>query len=168
MTTTLEGFPTLESIAAEEAELRFRRFTNDDAWALGTALVDEARRRSLGVAIDITRGGQQLFHAALEGTTPDNDEWIRRKVNTVMRFGCSSLYLSVRCRQEGKTIAELRQVDLAEYAAAGGGFPMHVTGVGIVGVVAISGLPQVEDHQLVVDVLRTFLAEEDDRLADRT
>lgn len=164
MTTTIQDFPTLDDIAAEEAELRFRRFTNDDAWALGTALVEEARRRSLAVAIDINRGGQQLFHAALEGTAPDNDEWIRRKVNTVLRFGCSSLYLSVRCRQEGKTLGELREVDVANYAAAGGSFPIHVTGVGIVGAVTVSGLPQVDDHRLVVDVLRGFLGDEEHRL----
>ncbi len=156
--TTPDGFPSLDSIAAEEAELRFTRFTNDDALDLGNAVLEEARRRSAGVVVDVTRGGQQLFHAALEGTTPDNDEWVRRKVNTVLRFGCSSLAMSVRCRQEGRTIAELREVALHDYAAAGGGFPIHVTGVGIVGTVTVSGLPQVEDHRLVVDVLRAFLA----------
>jgi uncharacterized protein (UPF0303 family) len=71
--------PTLAELLAQEDELRLGRFDNDDAWSLGSALVEEARRRGSAVVVDIERGGQQLFHAALPGTVPDNDSWIRRK-----------------------------------------------------------------------------------------
>jgi uncharacterized protein (UPF0303 family) len=40
-----------------------------------------------------------------------------------------------------------------DYAMDGGAFPLFVEGVGCVGTVAVSGLPQREDHALVVDVL---------------
>ena len=148
----------LTELAAEEEELQFTSFTNDDAWALGSTLVEAARLHSAPVAVDISRNGHQLFHAALPGTAPDNDEWIRRKGNVVRRFGRSSLHVGQLCRDQGTTIEEKYAVASADYAAHGGAFPLLVRGVGPVGVIAVSGLPQLEDHDLVVSVLRAHLA----------
>jgi uncharacterized protein (UPF0303 family) len=149
---------TLAELAAQEDELQLTRFDNDDAWALGVAIVEEARRDGAGVVVDIERGGQQLFHAALPGTAPDNDSWIVRKGNVVRRFGHSSLYVGQSCRDQGTTFEERFGLPSAEYAAHGGAFPLFVRDVGRVGVVTVSGLPQVEDHRLVVRVLRRHLA----------
>lgn len=148
---------TLEQLGAEESQLRFAKFDYDDAWRLGTMLVEAGRARALPIAIDITRGGQQLFHAALPGSTPDNDAWIQRKVRSVLRFGHSSMYLSLQRKLDGKTLAQAAFVDEREYAAAGGCFPVHVDGCGIVGTVTVSGLPQRQDHKLVVETIRSFL-----------
>lgn len=148
---------THEGLAAEEAELHFPHFTHDDAWHIGTALVEAGRAGSLPIAIDISRGGQQLFHAALAGSTPDNDEWIRRKTRAVLRFCRSSLALSLECREAGVSLAELREVDAQLYVAAGGCFPVYVDSAGVVGTITVSGLPQVEDHRLVVRAVREFL-----------
>jgi uncharacterized protein (UPF0303 family) len=150
--------PTLEEVAAEEAELQLPGFTEDDAWALGSALVATARERSLPVAVDITRHGHQLFHAALPGSSPDNDRWIERKARVVDRFGHSSLYMRVLCAQDGSTLEEKFLLDGREFAAHGGAFPLVVRGVGPVGTVVVSGLPQVEDHRMVVAALREHLA----------
>jgi uncharacterized protein (UPF0303 family) len=150
-------WPTVDELAAEEAELQLRGFDNDDAWRLGVGLVDEAHQRGLGVVIDIRRGDQQLFHAALPGTAPDNDRWVERKVAVVRRFGHSSLYVGQVCRDGGTTLAEKYGVPETEYAAHGGAFPLTIQGVGPVGVVTVSGLPQLEDHRLVVEVLRRFI-----------
>jgi uncharacterized protein (UPF0303 family) len=150
-----EVTPSLAELAAEEAELQFTSFTNDDAWALGTALVEAAR--GLPVAVDISRNGQQLFHAALPGTSADNDEWIRRKTAVVNRFGHSSLYMRQSFLERGTTFEEATGLDLREYAAHGGGFPILVRDVGPVGVVVVSGLPQLEDHRMVVAALRAQL-----------
>ena len=76
----------LDELLAQEKRLVFPRFDNDTAISLGLLLVDMARQRSLPVTIDITRAGHQLFHVALPGTSSDNDEWVKRKVATVMRF----------------------------------------------------------------------------------
>ena len=153
-----DDWPTVAELAAQEAELQLDGFDEDQAWALGVALVQEARRRGAGVVIDIERAGHQLFHAALPGTAPDNDEWIRRKGNVVRRFGRSSLHVGQVCRDQGTTIEDKYAVASADYAAHGGAFPLLVRGVGPIGVVAVSGLPQLEDHDLVVSVLRSHLA----------
>src|SRR5688572_5529771 len=87
-----EAYP-LAQLTAEEEELQFTGFTNDDAWALGSALVAAGRKRGAPIAIDITRNRHRLFHAALPGTTRDNEAWIRRKTRVVDRFGHSSLYV---------------------------------------------------------------------------
>jgi uncharacterized protein (UPF0303 family) len=149
--------PILAEIAEQERTLQFERFTNDDAWALGSAFVEVARSRELAVVIEISRGGQQLFHAALPGTSPDNDSWIQRKSRVVMRFGHSSLYLGQQARDAGTTFEERHGLSLAEYAAHGGAFPLTIKGVGVVGVIAVSGLPQLLDHRLVVEVVSAYL-----------
>jgi uncharacterized protein (UPF0303 family) len=153
-----EDWPTVAELAAEEDELRLDGFDEEQAWFLGTALVEEARRRGAGVVVDIERAGRQLFHAALAGTAADNDEWIRRKGNVVRRFGHSSLHVGQLCRDQGTTIEEKYAVPTADYAAHGGAFPLLARGVGAIGVVAVSGLPQLEDHALLVSVLRSHLA----------
>ncbi|GAB7036625.1 MULTISPECIES: heme-degrading domain-containing protein [Catenuloplanes] len=144
-------------IEEQEERLRFDRFDNDDAWRLGVLLADTARERGLSVTIDIRRGGQQLFHAALPGTAPDNDRWIDRKVRVVERFQASSYLVGRRLAAKGRTLDAGQGVDPADYAAHGGAFPVHVRGTGVVGVVTVSGLPQADDHALVVDVLEAFL-----------
>jgi uncharacterized protein (UPF0303 family) len=145
----------LSRLRAEEEELQFAAFTNDTAWELGHALVDAARRDGLSVTVDIQRGEQQLFHYALAGTAADNDEWIERKNRVVRRFGHSSLYMRAA---EGEAFAENYLLDPTVFAAHGGAFPIIVRDVGVVGTVTVSGLPQEEDHRLVVSVLRAFLA----------
>ena len=153
-----DSWPSLADLAAQEEELVLPSFTNDDAWALGTALVDAARREQAPVAVDVSRTGHQLFHAALTGATPDNDAWIERKGRVVRRFGHSSLYMGQLCRDEGTTLEEKFGVEPHRYAAHGGAFPVTVRSVGPVGVVVVSGLPQLEDHRMVVEALRARLA----------
>jgi uncharacterized protein (UPF0303 family) len=146
--------PSLAELAAEEAELQFTSFTNDDAWALGTALVSAARQQQAPVAIDIRRNHHQLFHAALPGATPDNDRWIERKTRVVHRFGHSSLYVRQASIERGTTFEAEFGLDPDRYAAHGGGFPILVRNVGPVGVVVVSGLPQLDDHGMVVAAIR--------------
>ena len=153
-------FPSVAELAAHEDELQLTRFTNDDAWDLGTALVTRAREQQLPVAVDISRNGQQLFHAALPGTSADNDSWIRRKAAVVDRFGHSSLYMRQLAMDEGTTVEEKFGLDPRHFAAHGGAFPILIRSVGPVGVVCVSGLPQVEDHRMVVSALRAHLARE--------
>ncbi|MCW2531875.1 MAG: hypothetical protein JWP62_1445 [Blastococcus sp.] len=151
------SWPSLAELAAEEEELQFTSFTNDDAWELGTALAAVARRQAAPVAIDISRNHHQLFHVALPGATPDNDAWIGRKTRVVNRFGHSTLYVRQASVEQGTTFEEEFGLDPLRYAAHGGAFPVIVRSVGPIGVVVVSGLPQLEDHRIVVAALRAHL-----------
>ena len=147
----------LGELLAQERELQLDSFDNAAAWELGSMLVAAARAGGHGVTVDIRRGDQQLFHAALDGTSADNDAWIVRKNNVVRRFGHSSFYVGRECEAAGQSLEERFSVDPREYSAHGGAFPIAVRGVGVVGTVTVSGLPQAEDHRLVVSVLREFM-----------
>ncbi|WP_199549517.1 heme-degrading domain-containing protein [Streptomyces sp. N35] len=148
--------PTVEELEAQEQRLVLDHFTHDDAWELGSILVKMARERRAPVAIDIRRGGQQLFHAALPGSTPDNDAWIDRKRRVVERYGCASFLVGARFRAKGTTFEESSRLDPDTYAAHGGAFPIAVRGAGVIGTVVVSGLPQAEDHAMVVEALERF------------
>lgn len=157
-TTPAPAAPSIAELEEQERRLTLRRFSYDDAWALGSLLVEMAREREAPVAIDIRRGGQQLFHAALPGSTPDNDAWIDRKRRVVERYGCSSYLVGSRFRAKGTTFEESSRLDPDRYAAHGGAFPIAVEGAGVIGTVVVSGLPQVADHALVVAALERFTA----------
>jgi uncharacterized protein (UPF0303 family) len=153
-----DAFPALAELAAEEEELQFSSFTNDDAWELGCALVAAARAAGAPVAVVVTRNRHRLFSAALTGATPDNDAWLERKTRVVHRFGHSSLYVRQASVERGTTFEQEFGLDPARYAAHGGAFPVIVRSVGPIGVVAVSGLPQVDDHRMVVTAVRAHLA----------
>jgi uncharacterized protein (UPF0303 family) len=147
----------LERIALQEAELALPRLDAEMAWTLGSKLRAMAAERNLAVVIDIRRFGQPLFYAAMEDTTPDNVEWVRRKSNVVTRFHRSSYAVGLREKQKGQTIYENQGLPLADYATHGGSFPLSVTGAGIVGSVTVSGLPMRQDHELVIEALCALL-----------
>lgn len=143
----------LRKIAAQEQALRFAAFDSDAAWRLGLRLRELALSRGLSAVIDVRRFGHPLFYYALEGTTPDNPEWVRRKGNVVARFHRSSYGVGLSMQARGTNLLEKYGLPLADYAAHGGSFPLSVQGAGIIGSITVSGLPQRADHELVVEAL---------------
>jgi uncharacterized protein (UPF0303 family) len=147
----------LAAIAAQEQALVFQRFTLETAWSLGTALRDAALARQAPVAIDISLRERPLFHAALPGAGPDNAEWVRRKRNVVLTLATSSLAVGLKLKTSGETLEERYGLSPRDHAAHGGSFPLTLAGLGCIGAITVSGLPQVEDHALVVEVLERVL-----------
>ena len=147
----------LERVGLQERELVLPRLDAQVAWELGTRLRRLAIERGLAVVIDVRRFGQPLFYAALDGTTPDNVEWVRRKINVVARFHCSSYAAGLKLKAKNETLADQQGLPLADYATHGGSFPLAVAGAGVVGSVTVSGLPQRADHELVVEALCALL-----------
>ncbi|UOX87618.1 heme-degrading domain-containing protein [Amycolatopsis sp. FBCC-B4732] len=147
----------LAQLAEQEERLQFTKFDNETALALGQQLLTAARDRGLPVTISVRRNGQRLFHAALPGTSADNDAWIDRKSRVVDRYGHSSFLIGTQFRAKGGSFEEDSRLDPDVYAAHGGVFPVLVRGVGPVGTVGVSGLPQAEDHAFVVEQLALFL-----------
>jgi uncharacterized protein (UPF0303 family) len=146
-----------DRIAEQERELVFPHFDKETAWQLGLRLRTLAEERNLPIVIDVRRFGEPLFFAALDGTTPDNVEWVRRKCNVVARFHRSSYAVGIKERLKNETIYAAQGLSLADYATHGGAFPITVAGSGVIGSVTVSGLPQRADHELVVEVLCMLL-----------
>lgn len=147
----------LIELQQQENEVQFTSFNHDIALKVGLAIIEEVKSRGKFVTIHIERNNRVLFHYAMEGTTPDNDEWLRRKCNVVQRFEMSSFQMSNRLKTREGNLESIYQAALRDHAAAGGGFPIIIKNVGVVGAVAISGLPDHEDHEIVVSTLRKFL-----------
>jgi uncharacterized protein (UPF0303 family) len=143
----------LERIALQERELVYPQFDAQAAWDLGARLRSMAKERNLAVVIDVRRFRQPLFYAAMEGTTPDNVEWVRRKSNVVARFHRSSYAVGLKEKLKGLTIYDSQGLPMADYATHGGSFPLTVAGASIIGSITVSGLPMRADHELVVEAL---------------
>jgi uncharacterized protein (UPF0303 family) len=155
----------LEKIARQEQLLQFKYFDADVAWGLGTALKATAEQRKAFVAIDIQLNGRPLFSYSMPGTTPDNWEWIRRKRNVVMRYHRSSYAIGLKHERAKTTLESTTGLDLRDYSTHGGCFPIILAGTGCIGTITVSGLPQREDHELVVSVLQKYLRLTDENLA---
>ena len=147
----------LEKIALQEKRLQFDSFDAEAAWAIGTALKAAAEKRGAAVAVDIQLHGHPLFAYAMMGTTPDNLDWIRRKRNVVLRYHRSSYAIGLTHQRNQTTLQSKTGLDLRDYAPHGGCFPIILAGTGCVGTITVSGLPQREDHELVVSVLQKYL-----------
>ena len=147
----------IEILRQQEAALQFASFHADAAFLLGCRLRELAAAATKPVAIGIWMAGQTLFYAGTNGVSPGNEDWLRRKRNTVLRFGKSSLLVGSELAKSGTTLEEKQGLTLAEYAAHGGGFPLLLRGSGCVGAIVVSGLTQREDHGMVVTAVSESL-----------
>jgi uncharacterized protein (UPF0303 family) len=147
----------IAELEAEAAKLVLDAFNESAALRLGNILVDLALAEDLPVVIDIRTANRTLFHAALPGSAALNDLWALRKSNTALLFHEASLLVGTRHRDKGETLTK-HGLDTADYADHGGAVPIRVAGVGVVAVATVSGLPQVEDHRLVVRGIRALMA----------
>jgi uncharacterized protein (UPF0303 family) len=144
------------ALQAEAAGLVLDVFDASAACHLGETLLAIARAEHLPVVINIRTANRTLFHAALPGSAALNDNWARRKSNTALMFGESSFLVGTRHREKGESLAK-HGLDATDYADHGGAVPI-CTMSGIVAVATVSGLPQADDHALVVRALRAFIA----------
>jgi len=147
----------MEILEIEHDELQFKSFSNIKALEIGLRLKEIAEKKQLAITIDIERHSQQLFHYALEGTSKDNDQWIKRKNRVVNHFGKSSYYIKKYIEKKNTSLKDLFFLNSEEYSAFGGAFPIFMKDTGIVGTITVSGLPDVEDHNLVVAVIKEFI-----------
>lgn len=146
----------LARIALQEEQLQFETFTHETAWQLGGQLKAAVEALGKAVAIDIQFMGQPLFFFAMSGTTPDNVDWIRRKRNVVLRYHRSSYAIGLELSKSQTTLQEKAGLPVRDYAPHGGCFPLWIRGAGCMGTITISGLPQREDHNVIVGVLATW------------
>ena len=140
----------IAKVTEQEQRLAFRTFTEEAALDIGLRMRDLAKADGVALAIDIRFFHRPLFYFAMPGTNADNPDWLRRKGNCVRRWERSSYLTALRWKRDSRTIQPDHNVDPTEYAVHGGAFPIRVEGVGVVGSITASGLPQRQDHAYVV------------------
>jgi uncharacterized protein (UPF0303 family) len=155
--TTTGGFSS-EQLLLEESVLIFPSFGLPEAVELGEIAMDMALDRALAVAIEVRIGDWVVFHVSLPGALPKNDSWIERKARVVLATEHSTMYERVKAEEEGIDWYTYYNRPEETHAIHGGAIPIRVSGSGLQGILLISGLPQVEDHLLGVEIMTEFLA----------
>ena len=153
---TTGGFSS-KQLLDEEQILKLPSLTNNDAIEIGQIAVTLGSQRKLPIAIEVRISEWIVFHASLEGSKPENDWWINRKVAVVMLNQHSTMFERVSAEERGVDWHKENGVTNETHAIHGGALPL-ITDEGFKGILIISGLPQVEDHLLAVEVLTEFLA----------
>lgn len=156
----------MNTIDTQEQMLRLKHFSNQDGLELGNFLVNYAKEQGISVAIAVRKAtGAILFHHLMEGTNSNNQNWMRRKFNTVVLWEHSSLRSWAHERLSGETI-ETHGFSQAEYIQFGGGFPLFLESGELVGVLTISNLPHFQDHRFAVTGLAKWLGVENVPVAE--
>lgn len=155
----------IKQIIRQEQALIFNSFNDDAGFQLGSALRAMAVKEKLTVAIEIALWDRKVFFASTDGATADNMDWLRRKFNVVRRYHVSSYRMVLELDRDDRMFPAHRALDVADYALAGGGFPLRVANAGVIGAVIVSGLPQREDHNLVVRAVADHLGQDARALA---
>ncbi len=148
---------TLDGLAAEQEALRLDSFDYDFAWALGSHMRERAASARAPVAIQIAHGTDLVFSVLLPGATPDNSHWASRKQAVANRFHRSSLAMRLEAGEKGYDFNRRFRLPEADFVASGGGVPLMLKGGTLIGTAGVSGLPDVEDHRLIMTSLKEIL-----------
>ena len=148
---------SVKVLTMQEEILQFSHFTNEDAWELGSYMVEEAARNDLPVAVSIRLYNvYTVFQYGFSGTNCSNELWMKRKENTVRMMEMSSLRLYMLLKLKQETLED-RGLNGKDYVARGGAFPIRVEGVGVIGSVIVSGLDHMADHDFAVACISQYL-----------
>ena len=158
MAVKSKGGFTSSQLLAEEQILTLPSFGANEALEIGEMAKSLGQVRNLPIAIEVRLGDWIIYHVSLPGSTPENDGWISRKARTVILKHHSTMYERVSAEERGVDWHTENNLPEETHAIHGGGLPLITKKDGFVGVLLISGLPQVEDHLLGVEVLTEFLA----------
>jgi len=153
-----EPLITSHQLLIEEEHLQLPSLTLVELLEIGNIATQFGLSRSVPIAVELRLGDWVIYHASLPGSTPENQGWIDRKARVVMLKKHSTLYERVSAEERGVDWHEENNLLDETHAIHGGGLPLITKDDGFVGVLLISGLPQVEDHLLGVKVLTEFLA----------
>jgi uncharacterized protein (UPF0303 family) len=146
------------NLLKEEAILTLPSLSLSDAVEIGEIAKSLGVQRALPIAVEVRLGDWIVYHASLPGSSPENDWWIGRKARVVKLKQHSTMYERVLAEEQGIDWHKENNLLDETHAIHGGGLPLITKDDGYVGVLIISGLPQVDDHLLGVEVLTEFLA----------
>ena len=155
--STTAGFTT-SGLLQEELLLTLPKLDVADAMEIGEIAKSFGTQRGLPIAVEVRIGDWIIYHASLPGSTSENQWWIDRKARVVLLKHHSTLYERVSAEERGVDWHKENNLLDETHAIHGGGLPLITKEDGCVGALIISGLPQVDDHLLGVEVLTEFLA----------
>jgi uncharacterized protein (UPF0303 family) len=155
--STTGGFTT-SGLLQEELLLTLPKLDVADAMEIGEIAKSFGTQKGLPIAVEVRIGDWIIYHASLPGSTAENQWWIDRKARVVMLKHHSTIYERVSAEERGVDWHKENNLLDETHAIHGGGLPLITKGEGFVGVLLVSGLPQVDDHLLGVEVLTEFLA----------
>jgi uncharacterized protein (UPF0303 family) len=161
--STTGGF-TSSGLLQEELLLTLPALDVADAVEIGEIAKSFGVMRGLPIAVEVRLGDWTIYHASLPGSTAENQWWIDRKARVVLLKHHSTIYERVSAEERGVDWHKENGLLDETHAIHGGGLPLITKNEGFVGVLLISGLPQVEDHLLGVEVLTEFLARKGEQL----
>ena len=154
---TTGGF-TSDGLALEAKALVLASLSQAEALEIGTIAQAIGLDRKLPIAIEVRMKEWTIFHVSLPGSTPENDSWIARKARVVNATGNSTMYERVLAEEQGIDWYAVKGLSEESHAIHGGGLALNVVGLGLTGILLISGLPQVDDHLLGVEIITEYLA----------
>ena len=154
VTGTEPPMPTVAELDRERPAYVMTGPTELTAYRIGTWIAERAIDQGLVITVEVILAGRLVFRAALPGTSDRNDMYLRGKRKVVELHGRPSLYERMRYAEQGTTFVDATGLAFPEYAAHGGGVPMLSADGELLGMVIVSGLPMVQDHELAVAAIR--------------
>jgi uncharacterized protein (UPF0303 family) len=155
----------IAKIKQQEEMLVFAKFFEADALSIGLDIIDRIKAANGFGLIEVRLWDRQLFAYSMPGATQDNAEWVRRKVNVVRRFHVSSYRKALELAEAQRSFNAAFGMDPMDYAAAGGCFPIRLKSGPVVGCITVSGLPQRDDHRIVVEAVAVHLGMDPAKIA---
>lgn len=152
------GGLTSQTLALEAQALTLASLTQGQALEIGNIAQEIGLARKLPIAVEVRMKEWIVFHASLPGSSPENDGWMTRKANVVNRTGRSTLHERVLAEEQGIDWLVANSLAEENYALYGGGLALNVVGLGLTGVLLVSGLEHVADHMLGVEIITEYLA----------
>ncbi len=133
--------------------IELEQFSNKLALQMGLAVVELAKSRDQHIGIEISRLNHTVFLYIDDSLPADKRNWLRRKANVAKRFEESSLAVKNDLEAGKMSLDKTFGLDERDFLAKGGSIPIFVKGAGMVATITVSGLHDIQDHQIIIDAL---------------
>ncbi|OUS35749.1 hypothetical protein A9R01_06600 ['Osedax' symbiont bacterium Rs2_46_30_T18] len=139
-----------------QRQLVLKSFSNKNAMQMGLQIVDLAQKKGLIIGVEVSRLNHKVFLFIDDGLPADKHNWIRRKANVAKHFEESSLAVKEDLAKGNMSLKDTFALDDRDYIARGGSIPIMVESAGLIATITVTGLADVDDHQLIVDALQEY------------
>ncbi len=143
----------LKEIQQEEEQVSLLSFNAKNAFSIGSFLAQKAIEENLPLCVSVFVNGREMFHFSSDECTPNHDQWLKRKRNTVLFFHHSTKFMGEKLNQEESLLVSKYGLKSENSTIVAGGVPILIQGCGVIGALCVSGMKPEEDHQLAIEAL---------------